>query len=644
MGGACSARPAATPDTPEPPPIRNIADVRPEIPQRPKRDSPPAAVESLVDLCVRSICLHIDRFQVPGFQLDVARYGASVGDLPPLALPFELSQRVLSRLVDRAWLDYVALGRLSGCVLAAIELPDCAHLTDEWVELIARHHGRTLARVDLSGCPLTDAGVTWLGSCKILRELNLSRCAKLTDKALAALRGLPLEQLRLEQLNLSAAALAAHLAPLAPTLRWLSLAGVAAAGDAAVAAACAGGALQQLCVRKCDAFDDAAAQPLRALPDLLGVQLGWCRKISPSALASLASIATLRELQLEHTRLSDAALGALTAGLPNLRSLSLRGCAISDAALAKVGGLRRLRTLCLRACEAGDAAMAAVATLPKLADLDLGYTEVGDGGLYSLASLGSLTSLSLDSCKLGNAGLRGLRAFPRLTSLDLSDIDVPLLSTEWVASLTSLTSLNLFYSGLTDAGVALLAPLRHLRTLNIDTRSVTDASMPILAASLPALRSLDLFGARITDAGLESLTAIRSLTHLEVCGGGVGDAGAAAVATLSELRSLNFSQNLGISDDGAAHLAAGCPVLSSLNLSNTSVGAGATVSLGQISSLSSLALLGCPIPPSHAAALRAALPRLLVLALDHQSGFAARPHQHDPTPDAAEIAAFEVPW
>ena len=128
-----------------------------------------------------------------------------------------------------------------------------------------------------------------------------------------------------------------------------------------------------------------------------------------------------------------------------------------------------------------------------------------------------------------------------------------------------------------------------------------------------------------------------------MCGGGVGDAGAAAVATLSELRSLNFSQNLGIGDDGAAHLAA-LPVLSSLNLSNTSVGAGATVSLGQITSLSSLALLGCPIPPSHAAALRAALPRLLVLALDHQSGFAARPHQHDPAADAAEIAAFEVPW
>merc|ERR1712097_216367 len=97
---------------------------------------------------------------------------APVGDLLPLSLPFELSQRVLSRLVDRAWLDYAALGRLMGCVLAAIELPDCAHLTDEWVELIARHHGRTLARVDLSGCPqLSDAGVAWLGSCKILREL-----------------------------------------------------------------------------------------------------------------------------------------------------------------------------------------------------------------------------------------------------------------------------------------------------------------------------------------------------------------------------------------------------------------------------------------------------------------------------------------
>ncbi len=203
MGGACSARPAATPDTSEPPPSRHVVDVRPEIPQRPKRDSPPAAVASLVDLCVNSLCLHLDRFQVPGFQLDLMGR-APVGDLLPLSLPFELSQRVLSRLVDRAWLDYVALGRLSGCVLAAIELPDCAHLQDEWIELIMVHHGRTLARVDLSGCPhLSDAGVAHLSTCKKLRELNLSRCARLTDKALAALRGLPLEQLRLEQPNLA---------------------------------------------------------------------------------------------------------------------------------------------------------------------------------------------------------------------------------------------------------------------------------------------------------------------------------------------------------------------------------------------------------------------------------------------------------
>ena len=154
--------------------------------------------------------------------MDVARYGASVGDLPPLALPFELSQRVLSRLVDRAWLDYVSLGRLSGCVLAAIELSDCAHLQDEWIELIMVHHGRTLARVDLSGCPnLSDAGVAHLSTCKKLRELNLSRCTTHRQGARRA-RGLPLEQLRLEQLNLSAAALATHLAPLAPTLRWLS--------------------------------------------------------------------------------------------------------------------------------------------------------------------------------------------------------------------------------------------------------------------------------------------------------------------------------------------------------------------------------------------------------------------------------------
>ena len=199
----------------------------------------------------------------------------------------------------------------------------------------------------------------------------------------------------------------------------------------------------------------------------------------------------------------------------------------------KVGGLRKLRTLCLRACEAGG-------------------SDGGGGDAPSSPTSTSGPRWATASCtpsrprqpdvplarlvQLGNAGLRELRAFPRLTSLDLSDIDVPLLSTEWVASLTSLTSLNLFYSGLTDAGVALLP---RCATSGSTRRAPSPTRRCRPRRLAPVLRSLDLFGARITDAGLESLGDRSSRTSR--CGGGRRRR-AAAVATLSELRSLNFRE------------------------------------------------------------------------------------------------------
>ena len=57
-------------------------------------------------------------------------------------------------------------------------------------------------------------------------------------------------------------------------------------------------------------------------------------------------------------------------------------------------------------------------------------------------------------------------------------------------------------------------------------------------------------------------------------------------------------------------------VLESLNLSATKVGTGGLLLLRQISSLTSLALYGCPVPPAHTALLHASLPRLLSLGID----------------------------
>jgi hypothetical protein len=82
------------------------------------------------------------------------------------------------------------------------------------------------------------------------------------------------------------------------------------------------------------------------------------------------------------------------------------------------------------------------------------------------------------------------------------------------------------------------------------------------------------------------------LTSLELCGGGVGDLGCAHLATLSNLTSLNLSQNERITNRGAAALAA-LTNLKALNLSNTYVTPDALRFFSGLLKLQSLALYGC---------------------------------------------------
>ena len=88
------------------------------------------------------------------------------------------------------------------------------------------------------------------------------------------------------------------------------------------------------------------------------------------------------------------------------------------------------------------------------------------------------------------------------------------------------------------------------------------------------------------------LSKIKTLINLELCGGGVGDLGCAHLATLSNLESLNLSQNERITNQGAAALAA-LTNLKALNLSNTCVTPIALKYFSGLLKLQSLALYGC---------------------------------------------------
>ena len=416
---------------------------------------------------------------------------------------------------------------------------------------------------------------------------------------------------------------------LGSSLRWLSLAGADGIRSPALSTLTTRlglGALEHLCLARCEGLDDEALGALLrtpaglcALPALRCLRMGWCYNVSARGLAALATLrhAPLTELDVSYTKLDDAALERL-APLTRLRVLVLRGCAISDIGVGHCSGMVRLRRLDLRSCDVGNNALRALANMVQLRELDVAHTEVGDAGLLQLAPLAQMRALTLDSCRVTNAGLQVLPRLPCLASLDLSDSEVPQLCVVGIVRLRQLTHLNLFCSGVNDASAALLGRLAKfgkLRSLNLDSRGVTDAAMPAVA-TIGSLTHLDLFGARITDVGLKHIAKLRRLRHLELCGGGISDAGVARLGgALSSLRTLNLSQNLGITDRAIPALAE-LPVLESLNLSHTQIGAAGLACLRRIPSLTSLALHGCEAAPPQAALLRAALPRLVSLGLE----------------------------
>ena len=87
------------------------------------------------------------------------------------------------------------------------------------------------------------------------------------------------------------------------------------------------------------------------------------------------------------------------------------------------------------------------------------------------------------------------------------------------------------------------------------------------------------------------LSEIKTLTSLELCGGSIGDLGCAHIATITNLTSLNLSQNGLITNRGASSLAA-LVNLKALNLGNTSVDSDALKFFTGLLKLQSLALYG----------------------------------------------------
>ena len=297
--------------------------------------------------------------------------GAVPPELVATLLPETVRRLDLSRTraTDQTLLEVATSA--AGPVLEELAAASCHQLTDVGLTYVARM--ARLARLDLSGCDITSAGLHYVAeSCRGLRVLALDGCDSVDDGALRD-----------------------------------------------VAASCT--ALEELRLRDCSLATDAALEALASGCSQLGVlRMDGCHRIGDAGLAALGAAGRLRSFRLSAAEgVTDAGVASLAAGCGDtLEDLWLRWCAgVGDAACEAVAAsCTRLRVLHLSSCtfvgDRGVQALGAGSGLRReLVELNLNRcSRITNAAAPALASCAALRSLHLVGCHHFNA--RGLSQIP----------------------------------------------------------------------------------------------------------------------------------------------------------------------------------------------------------------------------------------
>jgi internalin A len=285
--------------------------------------------------------------------------------------------------------------------------------------------------LDLSKCPITDAGLAHLKGLDKLETLDLSE-TKVTARGLAALKELPkLDDLYLPDLELSAADLRPLKAHGNIELHGADI----ELTDESLKAFRDEGLLHLLLhkafkVHDLDAGDDPGADD----------RVEW-------------------HLNLSDSPVTDAGLRALK-GFHNFTTLELSGTQVTNAGLAELGAHDSLKRLYLDDTHVSDAGLRHLAGL-KLDALGLANTGVSDVGIKHLAGVKSLERLNLENTRVTDEGLKELKNLDRLVTLRLPRTQV------------------------TDIGLKHLTGLKKLRYLALGKTPVTSDGIQELKVALP---------------------------------------------------------------------------------------------------------------------------------------------------------------
>ena len=135
-------------------------------------------------------------------------------------------------------------------------------------------------------------------------------------------------------------------------------------------------------------------------------------------LNAVRELAGLRELLIEHSRITDAGVASL-AGLQQLEHVRIREASIGDEGIRHLARLPKLRILNLPQARFTDRALAELQAGSSLELLRFGSPEVTDQGMDAIRRMPDLRFLHLIDVPLTDQGLEQLHGMPQLESLYL---------------------------------------------------------------------------------------------------------------------------------------------------------------------------------------------------------------------------------
>ncbi|OVA01954.1 Leucine-rich repeat [Macleaya cordata] len=470
-----------------------------------KRGGMKAEKRNLVHLCIEAASESTETVEI------WRRQRRTLEKMPP-----ELAEALLRRLLRRRLVSPSLLEVFQHCI-EEIDLKHENCVDAEWMAYLGAF--RCLRSLNIADCRAINNSALWaITGMDTLKELDLSRCVKVTDVGIKHLLSIP----NLEKLSVSETGVTGD------GVSWLS-------------------SLKKL--SKLDLggipVTDMALRSLQVLTKLEYLDL-WGSKISNKVAAVLKKFPNLSFLNLAWTDVTTLPT------LPSLTYLNMSNCTINSISGGDCGVKAPLKQLRVP----GATFIDVHEVFSYIEASQLSFLDLSNSSLHNfqfLAHMDSLTHLNVSFSKIKDESIELIaHVGANLRNLNLSNTKVSSLGIGSLAGMVpNLEILSLSHTLVDDVALSYISTMPALRVLDLSNTNIKGFTYQIgheqdEAFSLTALQSLnhlerlDLEGTHVKDEALQPLSGLQQLNTLSLKSDFITDMSLHAFSSLPKLRYLGI--------------------------------------------------------------------------------------------------------